>query len=134
MDLRLRVSLVAALGLWVWLSACSDGEHTKEIYPDGKALSAVVSEHLERSTSHPPAVLMAATDKPKRDADAEIGLKWTFEPKTLRVFRSTAVHLNLEQAPVEPAHNAPGSLVMGVPTRTDAKSPTRSMEVELTRV
>ena len=100
MDLCLRVFPVASLALLGALLGCSDEGGLKETIHDGRALTSVVSEHLERSTSTPPAVLKTAADTPKRDADSEIGLKWTAKPTTLQVFRSTVVHLNLEHAPV----------------------------------
>ena len=46
-----------------------------------------------------PAILEPEVPAPSGDPDADIGLRWSWDPPQLQVYRSTAVHFRLDTAP-----------------------------------
>ena len=66
---------------------------------EGIALSAGVEQLVAANAASTPAVLADLEPSAVADADARIGLQWAFEPVSLQVYRSTAVHFRLDAAP-----------------------------------
>lgn len=86
---------------------CGDDELSDPGAPEGSALAPPPA-----ALSDPPDAISAnlqlpspgdddpeGPDEPALSADEKIGLEWGFTPKQLMVYRSTAVHFRLEQAP-----------------------------------
>lgn len=89
------------------------GGHGRAAATDGASLAAAGVGRLDRDTvaAKPRALLDHAGGRPGRpggaptgeaaDADASLGLSWSFSPEVLRVYRDTAVSLKVDRLPPE---------------------------------